>query len=182
MNISEKLNLQHQFKGILLFKEGVFLRSYNQGAYVLTQLFGYALKLQTAKLKKYQNRWVIACAFPLNKLSERLPEAVLTDFGAKLECTYQIDDYQQWYERRCREESRAKVKAKASNESLQTNEKQASEQSAVVYLNNNYVKLTSQQIAYLRSWQSGAYPIDVDRCFIESLKNKLLAGLSKINS
>ena len=52
MNISEKLNLQHQFKGILLFKEGVFLRSYNQGAYVLTQLFGYALKLQTARLKK----------------------------------------------------------------------------------------------------------------------------------
>lgn len=38
------------------------------------------------------------------------------------------------------------------------------------------------QIAYIRSWQPGAHPFEVDKGFIESLKNELLSSLPKINS
>lgn len=56
MNFIQKLEEQSQFEGVLWFKEGVFLRAYNQGVYILTELLGYPFKVRVIKLKTLKNK------------------------------------------------------------------------------------------------------------------------------
>lgn len=69
MNFIQKLEEQSQFEGVLWFKEGVFLRAYNQGVYILTELLGYPFKVRVIKLKTLKNKSITTCAFPLNTLA-----------------------------------------------------------------------------------------------------------------
>ncbi|MCX8726351.1 MULTISPECIES: hypothetical protein [unclassified Gilliamella] len=108
MNINDKVLLQQEFKGILLFKEGMFFRTYNQGVYILTEHLGHNLQTHIKQIKKYHNKQVIICGFPVNTINERLPNAKLFDFGVKLAFNYSIDEYSHWYERRCPEKSEAR--------------------------------------------------------------------------
>lgn len=174
MTIIKKLNNQQQFKGILLFKDGVFLRAYNQGVYILTELLGYRFNVRVMQLKKYQNRYVVTCAFPFNKLSKRLPEAVITDFGGQLAHEFDMAAYHAWFKRRCLEVSFTNLKTRASSESLQTIEWLASEPSPDSDNHTDTICFTVswQQVAFLKNWQPNSYPIEVDHAFIQSLKNK----------
>ena len=93
-----------------------------------------------------------------NKLIKRQPNGLLTSFCAELECDYHKDLFRV-YQRCCREESVAKVTAKASRARLKTRERQASELSTKKHtilkqnmqcFSFNFI-LVGQQINYLSS-------------------------------
>ena len=178
MNFIQKLEEQSQFEGVLLFKEGVFLRAYNQGVYILTELLGYPFKVRVIKLKTLKNKSITTCAFPLNTLAKRLSNANLTELGVSYPYAYNHESYSLWFQRHCHEESFANEKAIASSEPLKMRDRRASAlaiKKCTIEKNTNsiYIKLNQKQINYLSNWQQGCYSLEVDYKFIQSLKNKL---------
>ncbi|OCG15585.1 hypothetical protein A9G09_04345 [Gilliamella sp. wkB292] len=120
MKIDEKLDLLNQYQGILLFREGLFLRAYNQSAYILNEILGQQLKLKFYQAAGARNQWIVKCGFPANKINERLPGAALTSFGYRIAGDFDLTDYGQWFGRRCLEENEMNEMAKADSESLLT--------------------------------------------------------------
>ena len=174
MNILQKFYQQDQFKGILLFKEGMFLRAYNQGAFLLTEHLGCCLNLRFMQFKKYPNRQIVVCGFPESKLTERLPKAVKTVFGAELRMDYDTEQYHQWLKRRWHEERVANEMSKADIEPLKTSKASASEPADIdKKLYKIELKLSKQQLIYLKYWQSDSHIIDTDKEFIKNIKKQL---------
>lgn len=120
MKIDKKLDLLSQYQGILLFREGLFLRAYNQSAYILNEILGLQLKLKFYQATGARNQWIVKCAFPANKINERLPGATLTSFGYLIAGDFDLTNYGQWFARRCLEENEMNEMAKADSESLST--------------------------------------------------------------
>ena len=175
MNFSEKLAAQSKFKGVLLFNDGVFLRAYNEGVYILTELLGYDFKVNAMQLKKYNHRWVVTCAFPLNKLNVRLPNAKLTEFGSCYNYAYDVKDYNRWFELCCHNENQVTpVSPKAGV--LHTSKKSVNNCRSIKCSDGIYLKLNQKQVHYLSNWQQGYYPSEIDTKFIQSLKKILLTN------
>lgn len=71
----------------------MFLCSYNQSVFLLTEYLGDYLNVLFVQLKKYPNRQIVLCGFPELTLMERLPKAVKTVFGVELGMDYYIEHY-----------------------------------------------------------------------------------------
>ncbi|PXZ05711.1 hypothetical protein [Gilliamella apicola] len=175
MNFSEKLVAQSKFKGILLFNDGVFLRAYNEGVYILTELLGYNFKVNAMQLKKYNYRWVVTCAFPLNKLNVRLPNAELTEFGSRYNYAYDVKDYSRWFAQCCHNENHA-TSVSPKMDKQYTSEKSVNNCRAIKCSDGVYLKLNQKQVNYLLNWQQGYYSSEIDTKFIQSLKKILLTN------
>lgn len=175
MNFSEKLAAQSKFKGVLLFNEGVFLRAYNEGVYILTELLGYNFKVNSMQLKKYNYRWVVTCAFPLKKLNVRLPNAELTEFGSRYNYAYDVKDYSRWFAQYCHNENHARPVSREVDEQ-HLSEKLVNNCRTIKCSDGVYLKLNQKQVNYLSNWQQGYYPSEIDTKFIQSLKKILLTN------
>lgn len=174
MKIIDKLALQSRVNGLLLFRDGLFLKSYNQSTYILTELLGQNLKIKCYQVKCLNNQMVIECAFPYSKLTHRLPMAVETAFGARLSEQFNLEGYDKWYERCCRSSNVVERVAKAEVRPLQTvSPSAASLMQNTVNTTSVLLPLFRQQFAYLQTWQKGLYPHEVDLGFIESLKQQI---------
>lgn len=166
MNVSEKLELQRKFDGVLLFKEGVFLRAYAESCYLLTQHFRQLLKVQCTWIKCL-NKWVISCAFPENKLKERLPEAKITEFGASLSGTFNLKGYHRWFKLHCQranEASKLIITRKVNSEEPTQ---------SVIEKAEFHLPITEKQLTFLFNWQKNHYPLELEQAFLASLQRAL---------
>lgn len=166
MNVSEKLELQRQFDGVLLFKEGVFLRAYAESCYLLTQHFRQFLKVQCIWIKCL-NKWVISCAFPENKLKERLPEAKITEFGASLSGNFNLTGYPRWFKLHCQRASEASELTHARKVGSQESTKRVTEKAEF------HLPMTEKQLTFLFNWQKNYYPSELEQAFLASLQRAL---------
>ncbi len=160
MNFSEKLAAQSKFKGVLLFNEGVFLRAYNEGVYILTELLGYNFKVNAMQLKK---------------LNVRLPNAELTEFGSRYNYAYDVKDYSRWFAQYCHNENHARPVSREVDEQ-HLSEKLVNNCRTIKCSDGVYLKLNQKQVNYLSNWQQGYYPSEIDTKFIQSLKKILLTN------
>lgn len=71
MNYSQILIKQHAAIGILLLREGLFWRGYEQSAYILHRMFGFK---PTRKLIKRIGQEVVSVGFPVQSLSKYFPD------------------------------------------------------------------------------------------------------------
>lgn len=118
MKMMDILALQKALGGLLLFKKGLFLRTYNESTYILTQLLHEDLKVNCYKVKYLNNRVVIESAFPYSSLNKRLPIAVETTFGAMVLGDYDLSGYKLWYARRWRESNEVRTTPKDAERPL----------------------------------------------------------------
>lgn len=176
MRLVERLALQKQLGDLVLFKEGLFLKAYNESAYILTVLLKQNLQIKSYPIKYLNNQYIIECGFQCSKLSLRLPKAVGTDFGARLDGNFNLTDYLIWYQYHCHSADFIRTEAKAGGRPLQT-ESQSAQFNKLKTVNKTSVllPLTEQQLAYLQNWQKGRYPVEVEQGFIESLKHQVLS-------
>ena len=70
MNYSQILIRQYSTQGILLLREGLFWRGYEQSAYMLHRLFGFK---PTKKFIKRVGQEVVSVGFPMQSLSKYFP-------------------------------------------------------------------------------------------------------------
>ncbi|MWN32970.1 hypothetical protein GQ596_11020, partial [Gilliamella sp. Pra-s60] len=85
MEIEQRLALSEN--PINFLREGLFLKTYNQSFYVMTQLLGFNIKPIIKHIKKLDQ--IIVCGgFPANIINKRCPKAVSTVYGYEL-----LDDY-----------------------------------------------------------------------------------------
>lgn len=173
MNIYEKLNLQQQYHGVLLFREGLFLRAYNESAFILTQILKHNLKLKFYKAKKANNKWIVMCAFPCNKLNARVPNSVKTDFGYHLAGNFNLTDYSSWFKQRCYLAQISNGGGMAGTESLQTHEQPAPTTLSDQKPTRIQLSINVKQLNYLVNWRKGYYSIENERAFIASLQRNL---------
>ena len=71
MDYLQILIKQHAATGILLLREGLFWRGYEQSAYVLHRMFGFK---PTKKLVKRVGQEVVSVGFPVQSLSKYFPD------------------------------------------------------------------------------------------------------------
>ena len=81
MNYSQILIQQHSATGILLLREGLFWRGYEQSAYMLHRLFGFK---PTKKFIKRVGQEVVSVGFPMQSLSKYFPNVQPT--GNEIVC------------------------------------------------------------------------------------------------
>lgn len=180
MRLVERLALQKQLSGLVLFKEGLFLKAYNESAYILTVLLKQNLQIKSYPIKYLNNQYIVECGFQCSKLSSRLPMAVVTAFGARLDGNFNLVDYLIWYQHHCHSADFIRTMAKAGGRPLQT-ESQSAQFNKLETVNKPSVllPLTEQQLTYLQHWQKGRYPCEVEQGFIESLKYQVLSVLEQ---
>ena len=177
MEIEQRLALSEN--PIHFLREGLFLKTYNQSFYVMTQLLGFNIKPIIKHIKKLDQ--IIVCGgFPANIINKRCPKAVPTVYGYELLDDYDLSGYQAWYQQQCQLYQKRKAQ---QNQPQQTathaNEVTApkssiftdSEPIAETALSNINKTLTLQHLLFLSSWQPNKYPPIVDSAFIQELKN-----------
>lgn len=64
IHISEKLEISRRLGYLSLIDEGVYLRIYNQSAYIINQLYQQNLKIASHVIGKLQQYQIVYCAFP----------------------------------------------------------------------------------------------------------------------
>ena len=97
MTILEKITLQNQDTSkIFLFKEGIFYKAYNQGAFLLREK---NYKVSVKKLKSIENE-VLSIGFPDSALEKIIGKNQIEEYTAHLSIipddTYQDIDYTEW--------------------------------------------------------------------------------------
>jgi hypothetical protein len=97
MTISEKITLQNQNTSqIYLFKEGIFYKAYNEGAFLLKDK---NYKVAVKKIKSIENE-VLSIGFPESVFEKLKLEFVVADFEGHSCCNNEVvfdkTEYQNW--------------------------------------------------------------------------------------
>lgn len=174
MNIEDKLQLQVELGGVLLFREGLFLKAYNESCFILNELLNQNLKVKSYRLKCLKGRAIVECAFQHAKLAKRLPKAVETDFGARLCGEFDLQQYQTWHAKQCQISHEVAEMAQSAGQPRRAVDLAAAPRSDLYAgdVSSVFLQLTHQQWSYLQNWQRDLYPLEVEQGFIESLKRQ----------
>lgn len=199
MRIEEKLAISERSGYLSLIDEGLFLRIYNQSAYIVNALQKQKLVLSCNVIKKLDNRQIVYCGFPKSSLAQRVSNAEKTKWGFEVKGDFDLTDYSNWFQwafssawqRLVKQKeaklqnlayvpnsaSSAQVQAQAQPQILVQPQAQAEPVLALVNnmaQNNQQCCLSDKQVAFIKSWQRGLYPTEVEEGFMESLKQQLM--------
>ncbi|WGW01369.1 hypothetical protein QF117_11305 [Vibrio sp. YMD68] len=164
MNIEQKLALIKKEGGryIVCFKEGLFVRFYNQSLYLCNQALvarnQKALCIRSKPLKVLENQYVVSGGFPQTHLMKKLGEAVI-DKGQGcyyIEHAFELSGYQSWFVNNvAHEESRLVTENGCSFAA-----NQAAQQSSQINNHDISVKITSElvnKIILIDYWHATPY-------------------------
>lgn len=193
MLIEEKIKISSRRNYISLIEEGLFLKAYNQSAFIVNQVFQQNLKLSCNIVKKLQNQMIVYCAFPKIQVNKRFSKAHKTSWGFEIRGEFNLTFYEDWFEKvfhnnsiRCVKDHLtinqlkdiSHIKATFNNEVVKKFKvKQGMVQQLDLYKTySTNIQLTGQQLTFLINWQRGIYPLNVNENFIENLKDQLLVA------
>ncbi len=186
MIIEEKLIICQRRNYLSLIEEGIFLRAYNQSAYILTQYYYNDLKVMNNMIKKLNNRKIVFCAFPKKQIMKRLSNVHKTEWGYELRGDFDLSNYKNWFQHKLSLESDFPYKKNIKTQNFNQNSNHLevgeiiSKQQLNKSMNDNLlnsvphnIQLTQQQLNFLKNWQKGkCLPIFMEN-FIESIRQQL---------
>lgn len=95
--LNEKLQLSARPNILTLFNDQVFIKAYNESAYLLSYFIGKSLKPIVFKTRHKPFYTVVMVSYPKKALSRYLPNLRKTDFGFELTGNYDLSTYTEWF-------------------------------------------------------------------------------------
>lgn len=171
MKIEERLQFTAHYSAqqVCLFNEGIFVRAYNQSAYILTVLMGMPFKVSYRSVQKLQGKPVVYCRFPISKLTDYFDGHIKTHWGYIVKIPSVLNGYDHWFNMIIQQTTSDQMQLSICTTQLPS----VATTNVAATNGRSKVELTLEQEHFLKNWQPNIWPLKYEQNFIASLKKQL---------